>query len=121
MDVPLKAHPFEEIYIEPWPRGRSNVLKTNAHSISCSKITFLVFINPYIIQIYKELKISVMKTKSKNFGNQRSLYLSFGLFNQIRDTSATKTQPNLLRTVYICINSCDECTDVLFDNHLMLC
>lgn len=31
-----------------------------------------------------------MKTKSKNFVNRRSLYLSFGLFNQIRDTRVTK-------------------------------
>ena len=64
--------------------------------------------------------IFVMKTKSKNFVNRRSLYLSFGLFNQIRDTSVTKNTTNLLRTVYVCINSSDDCADVLFDNHLML-
>ena len=62
-----------------------------------------------------------MKTKSKNFGNRRSLYLSFGLFNQIRATSVTKTQQIYFVLFMSALNSSDDCTDLLFDNHLTLC
>ena len=83
---------------------------------------FYMLINLYIIQIYKELKISAMKTKSKNFVNRRNLYLSFGLFNQIRATIVTKNTTKIYFVLFMsALNSSDDCTDVLFDNHPMLC
>ena len=42
-----------------------------------------------------------MKTKSKNFGNRRSLYLSFGLFNQIRDQIVMKNTTKIYFVLFM--------------------
>ena len=44
-----------------------------------------------------------MKTKSKNFGKRRSLYLLFGLFNQIRESIVTKNTTKIYFILFVSV------------------
>ena len=62
-----------------------------------------------------------MKTKSKNFGKRRSLYLSFGLFNQIRDQIVMKNTTKIYFVLFMSVLILPMTVQTYFSTTIQCC